>query len=228
MKKILVFLFFAGLFPLIKGQNCKLYYPTAENAQLEYKSFDKKNKLTGTSKQRIKEVKKSADAIAVTIESEYFDNKGASLGKAEMTARCEKGIFYIDMKNYMNQQTLESYKDMEVSIEGGTLEMPSKLNVGDILKPGDMKMSFSSNGMTFMTISMNISNRKVEAKEDVTTDAGTFSCYKISYDATTKMGFTVSSKGVEYYNDDIGMVKSETYDQNGTLQAYTVLSSLKE
>jgi len=228
MKKIIAFLFFAGLIPLTFGQNCKLYYPATENAQLEYKSFDKKNKLTGTSKQRVKEIKKGADAMAVTIEAEYFDDKGTSQGKAEMTARCEKGIFYIDMKNYMNQQSMESYKDMEMSIEGGALEMPSKLNIGDILKPGEMKMSFSSGGMTFMTMSISISNRKVEAIEDVTTDAGTFSCYKISYDATTKMGMTMSSKGVEYYNEDIGMVKSETLDKKGELMGYTVLSSLKK
>jgi hypothetical protein len=228
MKKLIAFLFFAGLFPLVFGQDCKLYYPATANAQLEYKSFDKKNKLTGSSKQRVKEIKKGPDSMTAIIEAEYFDSKGSSQGKAEMTARCEKGIFYIDMKNYMNQQSMSSYKDMEMSIEGGSLEMPSRLKVGDILKPGDMKMSFSANGMTFMTMSISISNRKVEAIENVTTDAGTFSCYKISFDATTKMGMTISTKGAEYFNDDIGMVKSETFDKNGVLQGYTVLSSLKK
>ena len=228
MKKLIAFLFFSGLFPLVFGQDCKLYYPATENAQLEYKSFDKKNKLTGMSKQRVKEIKKGPDAIAATIVAEYFDNKGASQGKVEMTARCEKGVFYVDMKNYMNQQSMESYKDMEMSMEGGSLEMPSKINVGDVLKPGEMKMTFSSNGMTFMTMSISISNRKVEAIENVSTDAGTFACYKISYDATTKMGITISSKGVEYYNDDIGMVKSESFDKKGELQGYTVISSLKK
>jgi hypothetical protein len=92
-----------------------------------------------------------------------------------------------------------------------------------------MKMSFSANGMTLMNMSIGISNRKVEAIENVVTDAGTFSCYKISYDATTKMGgFTVASKGVEYYNNDIGMVKSEAYDKKGELQSTTILSTLKK
>jgi len=113
-------------------------------------------------------------------------------------------------------------------MEGGSLEMPSKLNVGDVLKPGEMKMSFSSGGMTLMAMSISISNRKVEAIEDITTDAGTFSCYKISYDATTKMGITASSKGVEYYSDDIGMVKSEAFDKKGELLSTTVLSAFKK
>jgi hypothetical protein len=228
MRKIITFLFFTGVFSMTFGQDCKFYYPAVENAQLEYKNFDKKNKLTGTSKQLVKEIKKGPDAITATIEAEYYDNKGVGQGKAEMTARCEKGVFYIDMKNYLNQQSLEGFKDMEMSIEGGSLEMPSRLNVGDVLKPGEMKMTFSSGGKTFMTMSIGISNRKVEAIENVTTEAGTFSCYKISYDVNTKMGFSISSKAVEYYNGDMGMVKSETFDNNGALLGYTVLSSLRK
>ena len=36
--------------------------------------------------------------------------------------------------------------------------------------------------MASMDMSIKIYNRKVEAKEDITTPAGNFSCYKISYD----------------------------------------------
>jgi hypothetical protein len=228
MKKLMTLLAFVGLFPLTFGQDCKLYYPAVENAQLEYKNFDKKNKLTGSSKQLVKGIKSGPNSMVATIEAEYFDSKGTSQGKAEMTARCEKGVFYIDMKNYMNQQSMESYKDMEMSIEGGSLEMPSKFDVGDVLKPGEMKMIFSANGMTFMTMSIGITNRKVEAIQDVITDAGTFKCYKISYDVNTKMGISVSAKGVEYFNEDIGMIKSETFDKKGELQGYSVLCSLKK
>ena len=225
MKKISALLMLAALFSLALGQDCKFYFPAGENSRLEYKNFDKKNKLTGSSKQRVKEVKKGPSSVTAVIEAEYFDSKGASQGKGELTARCEKGIFYIDMSNYLNQQSMESYKDMEVSIEGGALEMPSSLAPGDVLKSGEMKMTFSSGGMTLMTLSVMISNRKVEALENVTTEAGTFSCYRISYDITTKMGFTVSSRGVEYYNDEIGMVKSETYDKKGELQGSVVLNA---
>jgi hypothetical protein len=97
-----------------------------------------------------------------------------------------------------------------------------------VLKAGDMKMIFSSGGTTVMTMTINISNRKVEAVQDVTTDAGTFKCYKISYDIATKMMFTIKAKAVEYYNEDVGMVKSESYSTSGDLQGYTVLSAVKK
>jgi hypothetical protein len=228
MKKIIGFLAFVGLLQYATGQDCKMYYPETENTQLEYKNFDKKNKLVGSSTQRIKTITRDANSVKATIEAEHFDNKGASQGKTELTARCENGIFYLDMQNFLNQQSMEDFKDMEMKIEGGSLEMPSKLNAGDVLKAGDMKMIFSSGGTTVMTMTINISNRKVEAVQDVTTDAGTFKCYKISYDIATKMMFTIKAKAVEYYNEDVGMVKSESYSTSGDLQGYTVLSAVKK
>lgn len=229
MKKLIGLMAFVGLFQLVAvGQDCKLYYPQTENVQLEYKSFDKKNKVTGSSVQKIRAIERGANSVSATIEAEYFDTKGASQGKSEMTARCENGIFYLDMKNFLNPQSIEGFKDMEMKIEGGSLEMPSKLNAGDELKSGDMKMIFSSSGTPVMTMTINISNRKVEAIQDVTTDAGTFKCFKISYDIATKMMFSVKAKGVEYYNEEVGMVKTESYSSAGDLQGYTVLNTVRK
>jgi hypothetical protein len=205
-----------------------MYYPDKENTQMEYKQYDKKGGLSGSSVQKITGIKKSAGSIEVSISSESFDAKGKSLGTANLKARCEGGIFYVDMSNYLNQQSTEDYKDMEMSVEGGNLEMPSVMKAGDMLKDGDMKMAFSSGGMTVMSMSVSITNRKVEAVENLTTPAGTFECYKISYDLATKMmGIGVKMKGVEWYARGVGMVKSETYNKDAKLQGSTVLSALK-
>ncbi len=228
MKKIIGLLALAGLFQVAAGQDCKLYFPETENAQIEYKNFDKKNKLTGSSVQKIKDIKRSAGSVYAVIEAETFDNKGATQGKAEFTAKCENGVFYMDMSKFINQESMEGFKDMEMTIEGGSLEMPSRLNAGDVLKSGEMKMIFSSGGATVMTMTISVTNRKVEAVQDVTTDAGTFKCFKISYDIATKMMFNIKAKAVEYYNEDVGMVRSESYTASGDLQGYTVLSAIKK
>jgi len=134
----------------------------------------------------------------------------------------------VDMSNYLNQQSTDAYKDMEMSVEGGSLEMPSGMKAGDMLKDGDMKMAFSSGGMNVMNMAVTITNRKVEAVESLTTPAGTFDCYKISYDIATKMmGINVKMKGVEWYAKGVGMVKSESYNKDAKLQGSTLLTSLK-
>ena len=166
--------------------------------------------------------------MTTEVTSEQFDNKGKSLGSVQLSAKCENGVYYMDMKNYMNQQSMESYKDMEMTLEGGNLEIPANLKAGDMLKNGDMKMSFSSGGMTVMNMTIAISNRKVEAVENLTTPAGTFECYKITYDIATKMMINVKGKGAEWYCKDVGMVKSESYSADGKLMGSTVLASVKK
>jgi hypothetical protein len=215
---------YAGLL----AQDCPMYYPDIENAQLEYKQYDKKGGLTGSSIQKITEVKKSAGSTIVEITAESFDAKGKSQGSVQLTSRCEGGVYYIDMKNYMNQQSMESYEDMEMAIEGGNMELPSNMKVGDILKNGDMKMSFSTGGMTIMTMTTSVTNRKVEAIENLTTPAGTFECYKISSDIATKMMINVKAKSVEWFAKNVGMVKSESYSADGKLMGSNVLTSIKK
>ena len=210
------------------AQDCPMYYPDKENTQMEYKQYDKKGGLSGSSIQKITGIKKSANSTEVAISSESFDAKGKSLGTANLKARCEGGVFYIDMSNYLNQQSTDAYKDMEMSVEGGNLEMPSGMKAGDALKDGDLKMSFSSGGMTVMSMSISITNRKVEAVENLTTPAGTFECYKISYDIATKMmGISVKMKGIEWFAKNVGMVKSESYNKDAKLQGSTLLTALK-
>jgi hypothetical protein len=227
MKKTLFSCIFCGiLYAGILAQDCPLYYPDMANAQLEYKQYDKKGGLAGSSIQKITDIKKTAGSTEVSVTAESFDAKGKSLGSAQLTARCEGGVYYIDMKNYMNQQSMESYKDMEMTVEGGSLEMPVSMKAGDMLKNGDMKMSFSSGGMTIMNMTISITNRKVEAVESLTTPAGSFECYKISYDIATKMMVNVKAKAVEWYAKSVGMVKSETYSTDGKLMGSNVLTAL--
>jgi hypothetical protein len=229
MKQLLLIAIFcySSIATLI-AQDCPMYYPDKENTQMEYKQYDKKGGLSGSSIQKITGIKKLPGSTEITVNAESFDAKGKSLGKVDLKARCEGGVFFVDMTNYMGPQSSEDYKDMEMSVEGGNLEMPSSMKAGDLLKDGDLKMSFSSGGMTIMNMSVSITNRKVEAVENLTTPAGTYECYKISYDITTKtMGIGAKMKGVEWYAKNTGMIKSETYSKDGKLQGSTVLEALK-
>jgi len=218
----------AFMFAGIVAQDCPMYYPDQENTQMEYKQYDKKGNLSGSSVQKIIAIRKSAGSTEAEIASEHFDAKGKSLGSVTLTAKCENGVFFIDMKNYMSPESMESYEDMEMTIEGGNLEMPWTMKAGDVLKNGDLKMSFASGGMTIMNMSVSITNRKVEAVENITTPAGTFECYKITYDVATKMMINVKMKATEWYAKNVGMVKSESYTSDGKLAGSTLLTGLKK
>ena len=79
-----------------------------------------------------------------------------------------------------------------------------------------------------MNMSVRISNRKVEAQEDITTPAGTFKCFKITYDVDSKVIFKTQGKGVEWISQQVGTVRTESHDSKGKMLSYSLLSEIKE
>src|SRR5690606_35552753 len=125
-------------------------------------------------------------------------------------------------------------ENMEMKIEGSFLEIPSGISVGQTLPDGNatMKLIDKKSGQEFATLKINISNRKVEGKEKITTSAGTFDCFKISYETKVEtylsMGMktpTSVTKGLEYREIDLGLiVKTESFDKKGGLVGYQLLT----
>jgi hypothetical protein len=89
-------------------------------------------------------------------------------------------------------------------------------------------MNVSNQGMTMMNMVTKISNRKVDAMEEITTPAGKFNCAKISYDVETKMMMLIHMKGIQWISQKVGVVRSESYDQKGKLVGYSVLASITQ
>jgi len=83
-------------------------------------------------------------------------------------------------------------------------------------------------GFINMKVSADVTNRKVEAIEDVSVKAGTFKGYKFTSDVNSSaLGIKIKAKNIEWYAKGIGTVKTETYDKNGSLQSHTELVELK-
>ena len=77
-----------------------------------------------------------------------------------------------------------------------------------------------------------MTNRKVEGKEKVTSEAGSWDAYKITYDAEMKMriagiGVPMTMKTTEWFVPGFGVVKSESYNKKGKLRGKTLLTGLK-
>lgn len=210
------------------SQNCESIFPVEKGTFMEMKSYDAKGKLTGTNRQTITDVSRSGDALLIKVQSEELDKKDKVVGTSELEMRCEKGVFYMDMKNFMSQASMEGMKDMEMSFDGTNLEFPANIKPGDELKDANMTINFSSSAMTMMNMTVSITNRKVEAIENITTPAGTFECYKISYDMETKTIIRTSGKAIQWYADNVGAVRTESYSKNGKLIGYTELTEFRK
>jgi hypothetical protein len=224
---LLVCLFCLGLF--VNAQDCTMYFPDRVGSTREMKSYDQKEKLSSITRQEILEKIENGNDILVKVRSSSFDKKDEEIYTGDLELLCEGGIFKFDLKSYLDPATLASYEEMGVEITSDNLVYPSNLNAGDKLPDGALKMVVKSGNATIITITLNISNRKVESRESITTDAGTFTAYKLSYDVTSKMGFiTTNSSVVEWMAQDVGLVRSETFNKKGKLMGYSVLTAYSE
>jgi hypothetical protein len=87
-----------------------------------------------------------------------------------------------------------------------------------------MKMGFVNLKMT-----VNLTNRKVEALEDIAVKAGNFNAFKLTGDVSgTIIGIKVNTKSVDWYAYGVGLVKSESYDKKGDLKTVMELVEFQE
>ena len=229
MKKLTVLLF-AGLLLSatvnLFSQECVFYSPVEKGTVLKHSNYDKKDKLTGTSTQTVLDNYIENGVQTVKLRNEYQGVDTDSVFMTELEMKCKDGRYYMDMESFIGESMLTPYSEMETAFEVENMTIPAKLKAGDVLDNGRVTVTISNNDMKIMTISVNISNRKVEAIEEVTTPAGIFECYKISYDMSTKMLITIKASTVEWYAKNIGVVRSESHNKKGKLTGYTVLTGL--
>ncbi len=228
MKKLLLLfaLFTLLIISPLKAQDCTYFYPMEKGTVVVLKHYDKKAKSSGTTRQEVVDKQTGGGAVSITIKSTFFDEKDEEIMTADLTMECKDGIFTFSMDNYLNDEMLAAVGDYEFTIEGENLEFPSDMKAGDVLKDG--KISLTVEGMAMMNMVTTVHNRKVEAVEKITTEAGTFECFKVSYDVLTDAMIDMRTKGIEWIAKDVGAVRTETYNKNGKLTGYSELIKIEK
>jgi uncharacterized protein (DUF2141 family) len=214
-------------FNSILAQDCSVFFPSKEGSMIELTQYDAKNKVTGITKQAVISKESTGAGIKINFKSESFSPKGESLNVGQYAVKCENGIFYFDMNNFLPKESMGASKDAEIEMKADNLDFPSNPEIGKTLGSGTVKMIMKSNGMTLMEITITISDRKVEAIENITTPAGTFECYKVTFRVLTHMMFDVETVGVQWVAKNVGVVKMENYDKKGKLTGTSLLTAIK-
>lgn len=206
---------------------CNEFYSLQNGSEWEYETYNGKGKLSGKNRQKVTSFTKTSNGFDATVHSVMTDEKEKELMNGDLQFKCENGTMYIDMRNFISEEQLKAFSNYEMKVESENLEVPSSLSVGESLKDGSVTVTAS--GAPFpMKMTMTITDRKVEGKESITTPAGTFDAYKISskMKLQNQMGVTVNNEfsSVEWIAPKVGVVKSESYNKNGKMNGYTVLS----
>lgn len=223
---LIVVMFFAGT---LFSQNCASFIPQKIGAKMEMKHYDAMNKLESTSSTIIKSKTNTPLGYNITVVVNTHDEKKGKDISNPLTFKCEKGVFTWDLNDMVKGAfPKDKVEGLDVKISGTAIKFPAKLYTGQKLDDANVTTTVIKGGMTMFNITVNFINRKVVSMEKITTLAGTYSCYKISYDIESKgMGATTIHK-IDWMAEGMGIVRSETYDQKNKLQGYSVLSAYSE
>ena len=222
MKTTLTFLSALFIITIGFGQNsCSKYYPFTEGTTFQITSYDKKGKKSSVVDYEIANVTNNT----ATFNTKVYDDKGKEIVTSNYNITCENDAVSIDFNSMMSPELFSQYKDMEMDVTGTNIEIPNNLSVGQDLKDADMLMTLNMAGMN-MKMTMNLINRKVESKESITTSAGTFDCYVISYTSEFKMGIKQTFMAKDWIAEGVGVVKSESFNKNGKLMGYSELTQI--
>jgi hypothetical protein len=213
----------------LQAQGCTFYFPSSEGTEIELEHFDKKENSSGITRYKVlKKVVEGDDIKELVVDTEIIIPDSEYQYKRELSMKCEDGRFSIDMESYLSGMNFDAYQDMDMVVESESMYYPASFREGEYLNDGWVSVKISKQDFTIITIRVDITERKYEGMEEITTPAGTFNCHKISYNSLSKTGFvTVKGSAIEWFAENVGVVRSETFNKKGKLEGYSQLRSIK-
>lgn len=225
MKRTIVFTVLLLVAGAMAAQDCVAYFPSEVGTRIGYNYYSKPGKLEGSSILLVTDRKTENGNMKLDIRSTVFDAREDTTISFDYAVWCDGENFHIDMKSLMGSLNLTGLGEFKIT--STDMELPSRMVPGQQLN--DASFNLEMTGPIPVTMTSDITNRKVDALETVTTPAGTFECVRVSYDTFTKMAFIkTEGRTVEWYARDIGVVRSESYDKKGKITSIHELMYIKE
>ncbi|KGN92396.1 hypothetical protein [Porphyromonas gulae] len=212
----------------VGGQGgCEILFPTKQGARREMTIYDAKGKVTGTIRQQVQSVTNTAKGMKIATTQEMYDKKGKPIFSGTANMWCDSDRFYVDAQSLLNEQTLKMFEDIKSKVTGVDITYPSRMSAGQSLPDAEVTITAEAADFPLPPITLRTIDRKVQGIESITTPAGTFQCYKISYSIIMKSMITVRMSAVEWMSREAGCVKSESYDKKGKRIGSTLLTKLE-
>ncbi|HVZ57814.1 MAG TPA: hypothetical protein VG870_14240 [Chitinophagaceae bacterium] len=214
MKPFLACLLLLGSCLSLAAQDCSGYYYLQGNKTVEMTIYNRKGDPSGRQVYAVSDVKSAGGATTATVSSELFDKNGKSLSKAVNNIKCIGGVLMMDMKMFISPEQSQQIK-AEAQAADVYLAYPASMKTGDVLPDGSFDMDIQQDGGMKTSVSVKITDRKVEAQESVTTPGGTWNCFRISYRSSTRIavmgiGFPVRGDVTEWFAPGFGTVKTQS------------------
>ena len=209
------FLLFAGT---VAAQDCTNYYYMVSNSEVEMTVYNGDNAPIGKQLFKISNVKKEGGDLVSSFTSTFAGKDGKTMMSGNGTFKCNGAGLFVDMKMNMPSSPM-GQAGGSAKTSSAYLNYPSRLTIGQRLPDGSFSMDTETNGMK-MKMNYTVKGRKVAGKEKVTTPAGAWECFRITYDAVFNMNMmgkdmAMDFVAVEWFAPGFGVVKTVNYGKDG-------------
>jgi hypothetical protein len=219
MKKLIVFSALFFLSAALFAQDCSKFLYMQKGKVIESSTYSD-GKFVRKSVQTVMSVTTVNGVMTAQISAGPPTDKPKD--KLMITLHCNGGVLAMEI----NSGNSPGSQDIKMNYE----EYPGNMNTGDHLKDVNNKFTNKMDGKTY-TGTSDITNRVVVAKENVTTPAGTFSCFKITFKITTAYNEPIEGVKVppivdsftEWYCPQYGIVIKQDMGEG----AYSEITSIK-
>lgn len=215
----------------IDSKGCNSFYWFKKGSVAVFDEYDKNGKKFASTTTTVIDVRPEGKG---TI-AEFISTSGESTKDFKGKYKCEGDKVMMDIGSM--------FKDNDMSNGGITMEMsktgwltfPLNMKTGDNLEETPFEMKGIKNGKPVMTMTSSVNSRKVDAKEKVTTAAGSWDAFKITEVRTMEISMEGMDKKIAgpatsyvyWFVPGFGVVKTELKEASGTLMHRSELVSVK-
>ena len=209
---------------VVAQSNCSKYYASKPGRKIIHKVFDKRERHSMTTEYNVESVTSSG----IQMNFNLWDKRGEHITGGKLELGCTNRTTYLAPESIMTD-LLDQYEDMEYTVTTtDRLAIPNNLQIGQTLPDASASINLNAQVLE-IHFDIILSNRKVVRREQIETPAGTYDCYVITYN--NEMKGRLASRNyqcTDWIAEGIGMVKQETYKQNGRLMSKSVLNEVTD
>lgn len=179
-----------------------------------------KGKDAGQIVYKVTSVKKNGGSAEAVLEQKMVDKKGNIITSSTSRAKCSNSNLSMDITG---SASVPGGSKLTMKGQGENLIYPVNMAAGKELPDAHLNVDFEyGNGLTG-NIDISITERKVVGKEKITTPAGTWDAFKITYHSKTVtktiIYVPINSDITEWFVPDFGLVRSESKSSVMVLQS---------
>lgn len=174
----------------LHAQDCLHYLYLQKGKTIEMTGYNKKGDVVSKSSAKVVDVQTIGGVSTANVVTDVFDKNGKQMGTTNMDYKCDGNSVTMQMHFTGDQTQGKPAPGMNINVTGnGSEPYPADMKVGDHLKDYTSQVQMVQG----TTATVKVTDRIVEAKESLTTPAGTWDCFRISYKSTITTSFAKSS-----------------------------------